>query len=70
MKAIKTKILAALMLLVSSSAWAQSHAIINMSRSSMTKNMFILQALDGEYGQYRDDSDAVGNVEGFLRVRR
>lgn len=34
------------------SAYGQSHALINSSRSSSMGNMFVSQAIEGEYGNY------------------
>ncbi|MCX6128165.1 MAG: hypothetical protein NTX25_03765 [Proteobacteria bacterium] len=39
-------------LLSSGSAFAQSHSLIDRNRSSMSNNVFLIQAIDGEFGQY------------------
>lgn len=45
-----------LILIQSGSALAQSHAMIDQSRSSLAKNVFIYQAVDGEYGRFEKTS--------------
>lgn len=45
-----------LILTVSGKSLAQSHSIIDQSRSSMSKNVFVYQAVDGEYGRFEKET--------------
>jgi hypothetical protein len=53
------------LMLASSPALAQSHATINQNRSSLAKNVFVSQAIEGEYGQLEKHLNPAG--EGPMR---
>ena len=62
--------LAISMLLISQAAVAGTHSLINASRSGTQSNVFVSQALEGEYGHFNKISAGTTKEEGDSKIFR